>query len=271
MTDLETASQAVRHLIATADHKISPAEITKSLTRQSGFSGNLIRKALKVLISKGELRYCSHFGSTWIEPSFLRPVRISRSIVVKPQNMGYRAEPQDIVMDLAPGISFGAGDHPTTRLSVQGIEHALRDRKLIPDFNGTRILDIGTGSGILAIAALKCGIAQGIGTDTDPCALSEARQNARLNGLEKRLRILPAEDPIAGMFSMITANLRLPDIMRLFPLVSAHAIPGAPVVLSGLRPFEVTQVLSWYTEKEFQCLDTSEEKNWSCLVLLKKA
>jgi ribosomal protein L11 methyltransferase len=85
--------------------------------------------------------------------------------------------------------------------------------------------------------------------------------------MAERLLIFPASKPITGNFSLITANLRFPDIMNLFPMISAHAEPGAPVVLSGIRPDELPAILARYTDKQFQCIKTSEEKNWSCIVL----
>ncbi|MCD6586225.1 MAG: 50S ribosomal protein L11 methyltransferase [Desulfobacteraceae bacterium] len=196
-------------------------------------------------------------------------MRISSSVIVKPYNKTYSPVNTDIVINIFPGVSFGSGEHPTTRLSIQGIEYALKNQKLIRDFHHSTVLDIGTGSGILAITALKFGIETGIGLDTDPCSISEAKKNAQINGLENRIRILyPSEQPKAT-FSFITANLRFPDIMNLFPVISKKSAPGAPVVLSGIRPEETDAIIDRYTKKYFKCLLTSEEKNWSGLVLQK--
>lgn len=266
----ETIQQDVLDLISDSYRRISPFEVENTLISTSNVSRKMVKDAVKSLIASGELNYSNLFGITWVEKSFSRPVRISRSVIVKPENISYRPDDREIIIDLIPGISFGSGDHPTTRLSVQGIEYALLEQKLIPDFHGSTVLDIGTGSGILAIAALKFGIECGVGTDTDPCAISESKQNARINGLGERLRILPASQLIPESFSLITANLRFPDIMKLFPVISENIHPGAPVVLSGIRPEEVPDVLARYTEKEFNCMKTFEEKNWSGLVLKKK-
>ena len=267
LPDTDTLKQRIRALIEKTDRKLSPGAIENIFLSSCSAPRKSTRKALHALIADGELQYTYTFGSSYVEKSFNRPVRISASVVVKPFNMAYRAKNTDIVIDIFPGVSFGSGGHPTTRLSVQGIEYALRDRELIPDFKRTAILDIGTGSGILAICAMKFGIETGVGVDTDPCSLGEAKKNARINHLENRLHISEPYVFNDQKFSMIAANLRFPDIMTLFPLISEHAAPHAPVVLSGLRPEEAEPVLAVYTENHFQCLKTSEEKNWSCLVL----
>jgi ribosomal protein L11 methyltransferase len=197
-------------------------------------------------------------------------VRISSSVIVKPYNQKYIPADSDIVIDIFPGVSFGSGEHPTTRLCVKGIEYALKEKNLVRDFSHTTVFDIGTGSGILAIAALKFGIETGIGTDTDRCSISEAAKNAQINGLENRLRILTPSEPEDTTYSLITANLRFPDIMRLFPVISKSVKPGAPVVLSGIRPDEIDAIKRRYIQNTFKCLHVSEEKNWSCLVLQSK-
>ncbi|MBC2717787.1 MAG: methyltransferase [Desulfobacteraceae bacterium] len=269
MIENESLKQKILELVLNSDRKLSQSSIENILSSELNIKRKEIRKALNGLISEGELEYTYIFGTSYVEKSFNRPVRISSSVIVKPYNLTYNQLDSDIVIDIFPGISFGSGEHPTTRLSIQGIEYALKDQKLIHDFQNSTVLDIGTGSGILAIATLKFGIETGIGVDTDPCSISEAKKNARINGLENRIRILnPSEQPNAT-FSFITANLRFPDIMNLFPVISKNSKPGAPVVLSGIRPEEIDAVIDRYTKNNFKCLLTSEEKNWSCLVLQK--
>jgi ribosomal protein L11 methyltransferase len=254
-------------LISDSDRKLSQSAIESLLSSQYAIKRKTIRKALIELISEQELEYTYVFGTSYVEKSFNRPVRISSSIIVKPYNQTCTKSDSEIVIDIFPGVSFGSGEHPTTRLSVQGIEYVLKEKMLIQDFSLSSVFDIGTGSGILAITALKFGIETGIGTDTDLCSISEAKKNAQINGLEKRLRILTPSEPEDTTYSLITANLRFPDIMKLFPVISKSAKPGTPVVLSGIRPGEVNAVINRYTQKTFKYLHVSEEKNWSCLVL----
>ena len=269
MIDNETLKQRILKLVLNSDRKLSQSSIENSLCAELNIKRKKIRKAIIGLISAGELEYTYVFGTSYVEKSFNRPVRISSSVIVKPYNRTYIPVDSDMVIDIFPGVSFGSGEHPTTRLSVQGIEYALKDLNLIPDFHDSTILDIGTGSGILVIAALKFGIETGIGIDTDPCSISEAKKNIQINGLGNKIRILNASEQIDGAFSFITANLRFPDIMNLFQGISKNSKTGAPVVLSGIRPEEINAVLDRYTKNTFKCLRTSEEKNWSCLILQK--
>jgi len=261
--------QIILDLIFDSDKKLSQSEIENRLSSQFALKRKTVRKAIIELISDKELEYTYVFGNSYVEKSFNKPVRISHSVIVKPYNQTYMPTDSDIVIDIFPGVSFGSGEHPTTRLSVQGIEYAIKDKNLIADVSDSNVFDIGTGSGILAIAALKLGIKTGIGTDTDLCSISEAKKNAHINALGNRLNILNASETIDEAFSFITANLRFPDIMKLFPLISKSTKPDAPVVLSGIRPQEIDAVIKRYTQKEFKCLRTSEEKKWACLVLQK--
>ena len=269
MNDNTALKQMILDLISDSDKKLSQSAIESLLSSQCATKRKTVRKALIELISEQELEYTYVFGTSYVEKSFNRPVRISSSIIVKPYNHTFNPTDSDIVINIFPGVSFGSGEHPTTRLCVQGIEYAVREKKLIRDFSHSTVFDIGTGSGILAIAALKFGIETGIGTDTDLCSISEAKKNAQINDLENRLQTLTPSEQTDGIYSLITANLRFPDIMRLFPVISKSAEPGTPVVLSGIRPDEVNAVIYRYTQKTFKCLRTSEEKKWSCLVLQK--
>ena len=98
-------------------------------------------------------------------------------------------DPGDIVVNIKAGAAFGTGCHPTTRLALTGLEKVCKNNLIPIGTENCRVLDIGTGSGVLSIAALKMGLDQGIGLDIDPCARAEAAENAVLNGLSKRLEI----------------------------------------------------------------------------------
>jgi ribosomal protein L11 methyltransferase len=240
--------------------------IENAIHRQSGIPRSQIRLAVKRLVAESELTYTYVYGTSCLEPSFHRPVRISPSVVVKPYNMDFDGSDGDIVIDLFPGISFGSGAHPTTRLSIQGIEYALKEKQFITNFTGSTVLDIGTGSGILAIAALKLGIFSGMGVDTDACARAEALKNVELNGYKDRITIIDTSEAIDATFSLVTANLRFPDIMALYPLITRWTDKSGVVVISGLRPHETDEVTERYTQQYFTRLLNKTEKGWSCLV-----
>ncbi|RJP85563.1 MAG: hypothetical protein C4518_15805 [Desulfobacteraceae bacterium] len=266
MTDTEALKKTILDLVAASQTKLSQQVVENIIHRRSGIHRKLIRPAIRSLVAESELTYTYAYGSSFLEPSFHRPVRISPSIVVKPYNMDFNATAPDIVIDIFPGISFGSGAHPTTRLSVQGIEYALKEEQFIRNFKGSTVWDIGTGSGILAIAALKLGIETGIGVDTDACARSEAIKNVEINGYKDRIAIVDESETLDSKFSLITANLRLPDIMTLYPLITQGSDRNGIVIISGIRPHETDSVFDRYSQQHFTCLLKKEEKEWACLV-----
>ena len=131
-------------------------------------------------------------------------LRIGRRLVIKPTWRDHAPSAGDVVLDLDPGMAFGTGLHPTTRLCLAGLESAA-DRGLI---DGARVLDVGCGSGILAIAAAKLGAATVLGVDTDPVAVEATVANAARNGLATRIAAragsLPSGD---GPHDVVLANL----------------------------------------------------------------
>ena len=110
-------------------------------------------------------------------------MRIGRRLVIQPTWRRHVAAPDDVLLALDPGMAFGTGLHPTTRLCLAGLEPMADDGRL----RDARVLDVGCGSGILAIAALKLGGSTALGVDTDPIAVESTTANARRNGLGDRL------------------------------------------------------------------------------------
>jgi ribosomal protein L11 methyltransferase len=176
----------------------------------------------------------------------------------------------DVVVMLRPGASFGIGQHPTTRLAIQGIEYAIKTRDC--DGVSATMLDIGTGSGVLAITALKLGIDRAVGTDMDPCAITEAGENAKINGLSQRFTIMdmPAEE-INGQFNLIAANLRYPTLARLCPYIASHIPENGTAILSGIREEEAEEIKSIYAKLNLECRWEAIENKWAGLVLVKQA
>jgi len=262
--------EAILALVSEAEKKLSQPVIEKIISKKLISGKDTVRKSIKKLINDGKLFYTYLYGNSYLENSFSRPVFISKSVVVKPYNLTYSKKSSEIVIDIFPGISFGAGDHPTTRLSVQAIESSLLEKKLTKNFSKSSVLDIGTGTGILALAALKFGFQKGVGVDIDPCSRIESQKNAAINGLENRLQISGDLEKIKSKFDLITANLRLPDIMKIYPLVIRYLNHQGVVILSGIRPHEIDPVINKYTDSVFNCISVTNEKNWSCLVLITK-
>jgi ribosomal protein L11 methyltransferase len=246
----------------------SPSEITKELARGSPEHKKRIRDALRELVAAGELAYTCEHGRTFLEPSFDRPVRVSGRVVLTPPGRAFNPGPDDVVVRIGAGASFGAGRHPTTRLALRGIEFALG---ILPPHPGRTILDIGTGTGVLAIAAVKLGIERGLGIDIDPCAVSEANQNLRLNGLTNRIEIADrAIESIAGVYTLVAANLRSPSLAQLASKIAALTEPHGALVISGLRREEQDGVLAAYRDWSLESVWESSEDEWAGVVLRRR-
>lgn len=172
-------------------------------------------------------------------------LRVGRRIVIRPTWRRHRRAPGDVVLALDPGMAFGTGLHPTTRLCLAGIERWADEGRLeAPEEGvrargarrrGDRLLDVGCGSGILSIAALKLGVAEAVGLDTDPIAVEATMANARRNGVARRLSASRGSLPSGrGPFQLIAANLIASLLVDLAPALYAELLPGGRLLASGI-------------------------------------
>lgn len=251
--------------------KLTPIALEKIASEKYALEKKHVKSIIQGLIAAGELTYTYQYGSTFLEKSFSRPVRISKHVVIKPPENSYASKPGDVVINLVQGASFGIGQHPTTRLAVKGIEYALRECDDFKKSRKTCLLDVGTGSGILVIAAVLMGIEKGTGIDIDPCAIAEARENIKINGLEHRIDICDrAFEKIDRIFFMITANLRYPTLKSMLPYMYETVHTKGFIVLSGIKSDEVKDLLNIYKEKDFLCRWQENEQDWAGVVFEKR-
>lgn len=251
--------------ISESRHRMTRPDIEREIRSRFPVGRKEISAALRSLLEENELKYTSSDGHSFIEISSDKAVRITEKIILKPPNIPFAAREDEIVINLSFGASFGSGSHPTTRLALAGIEYALSRKSYQRDIR-TSALDIGTGSGVLAIAAVKMGIGSAIGTDIDPCAISEASENVRLNDLEDRIRIVNQDiEDIRLRFSMILANLRLPTLKQMFSQIAEMIERDGILIISGIYNDEISDLNSIYT-KRFECGWQSYAKGWSALI-----
>jgi ribosomal protein L11 methyltransferase len=181
----------------------------------------------------GELRTRIVRETDWADAwkAYFPVMRVGQRIVIRPTWRRHRRTAGDVVLALDPGMAFGTGLHPTTRLCLAGLEPLADDGRLA----GARVLDVGCGSGILVIAALKLGAASATGVDTDSIAVEATLANARRNGLTRRLdaRVgsLPTGDPPADV---VLANLIAGVLVTLAPLLGDELLPGGTLLASGI-------------------------------------
>ena len=268
--DIDGIRKAMLENVAASPARLTPQHLEKTILETYGLDKIRAKSVLKDLVAHGQLEYTYEFGSTYLVLSFNKPVRISAHVVVRPPGHRYRPAPDEVVIQIKPGAAFGGGRHPTTRLSVKAIEFLLK--KVRPDWlnaNGS-VLDIGTGSGILAIAAVCLGVNKGLAIDIDPCAIAEAAENIAINHLEGQLVVSGRQlDTIHRSFSMVVANLRYPSLKKLYPQITEQTDPNGGVVLSGFRLHERNDLIDLYTAKHFECIWTADELEWVAVVLKK--
>jgi len=261
--DIRTALQAAIEIIADSHVKITPLILKKFLSQTFRLNRQEIKTVIQNMVASREVTYTYEYGATFLEISFNKPMRISGRITLTPPEYAFRPQPGEVVVKIRPGASFGAGQHPTTRLALRGLDFALQNkRNLLQEKNGS-LLDIGVGSGVLAIAGVKLGIKKALGIDIDPCARFEARANVSLNRLEDAIKISnPALESITKRYFLITANLRYPTLMRLCSKLSGITSHNGFIVLSGVKTDEFDKLLKTYQNQGFVCIWRENNKNW---------
>jgi ribosomal protein L11 methyltransferase len=262
----DTIKTFIMDTVSASSSKITPGQLEKIISDTFNVTKKESRNHLSRLVEQGELAYTYLFGSSFIEKSFQQPVQIAKHIFLLPAGRKKNRSGDAIEIELLHGASFGTGRHPTTRLAVRSIEKLFETPDFQNDNPKISALDIGTGSGVLAIASVFMGIQEATGTDIESCARKEARENVELNGLSGRIKISnqePAE--IKKTFSLITANLRYPTLMAMHTDIKRLTTEGSAIVLSGIKTHEAERICDTYSDG-FHFLWQEEENDWLCIV-----
>lgn len=191
----------------------------------------------------------------WVQltQSQFEPIRVSERLWIVP-SWHEAPDPEAIVLVLDPGMAFGTGSHPTTRLCLEWLE-----RSLTP---GVSLLDYGCGSGILAIAAAKLGAGDVLGVDIDLQAVSAAENNAKNNDVSARFD--DSANEIKGQFDIVVANILSNPLKALAPAICSHVRPGGQLALSGILAEQAEDLIAAYaTYLPLEITDTRE--GWVCL------
>ena len=196
----------------------------------------------------------------WVQASQsqFEPLRVSERLWVVPS---WRAvvDPQAINLRLDPGLAFGTGSHPTTRLCLQWLEREVKGAETV--------LDYGCGSGILAIAAMKLGAGRAVGVDIDPNALATARDNARLNGVHAEFA--DAAAPIALEADLVLANILANPLKVLAPALARLTRAGGKLALAGLLCGQTAELAAAYAPW-FELDGSREAEGWACLSAVRR-
>ena len=186
--------------------------------------------------------------------SQFEPIPISSRLWIVP-TWHTASDPNAINIVLDPGLAFGTGSHPTTRLCLRWLDSNLQ--------GGENVLDYGCGSGILAIAAMKLGAAHATGVDVDFQAVSASRDNAIANQIGNVQFYLPDDAPQSS-YDLVIANILTNPLRLLAPLLAKATRSGAQIVLSGILEEQAQEVMSIY-QQWFDLSTPIFEDGWSCL------
>ncbi len=221
-------------------------------------------------IGKGTISLSETEDKDWINnwKTFFKPFRAADDIVIKPTWEEYKKEKDsDILIEIDPGIAFGTGSHETTKLCIQALDKYVK--------NGDSVLDVGCGSGILSIAALKLGAKHATAIDIDEVAVKVAAENMAVNHIPSSDYTLYDGDLISNAFlkvkagtghDIVVANILADVIIPLTGVVKPHLKKGGLYITSGIIDMKEAEVREALLENGFEILDVTYMKEWCCFI-----
>ncbi len=236
------------HLYAGADE--NAAALAENLR------GRLLAAGVAHTLTQGSLRQ-EDWENAWKQ--YYHPIEIGARLAVAPSWEAYPGTGRT-VLRLDPGMAFGTGTHETTALCLEVLDGAVQ--------GGERVLDVGCGSGILAVAALLLGAKSALAIDIDPLAVRTARENAQRNGVQNRITVAAGDlaSAASGRYNIITANIVADAIMRLAPAVPPLLAPGGLFVASGIIKERAGEVAANLSAAGLCVREAREANGWVALV-----
>ncbi len=196
---------------------------------------------------------------------YFKPTRVGERIVVKPSWESYEPKPDDLVIEMDPGMAFGSGLHETTSMCIKALEKYMKP--------GDRVLDVGTGTGILSIAARLLGAKDCLGIDIDDEAVRVGAENVERNGLAGSIGIVKG-DLMAGVdyeADIIVANLMADLVMKLSPAAAEQLRPGGIYITSGILDIKEDVVKKAIEEAGFEIKEVLADGEWRAIAARRKA
>ena len=189
-------------------------------------------------------------------------IRVSDRIVIKPTFKEYSAKPDEIVLIIDPKMSFGTGEHQTTKLILKLLENYVKQ--------GMKVLDVGSGTGILAIAAVKLGANKSIAVDFDEICLENCRENCSLNDVENTVEIITGEiDNVdAKDFDLILANIQKNVLLEIAVKIKAKLNQNGVIILSGLLESDKSAIEKKYHSLGLKTTQIEQMDEWIAIVLI---
>jgi len=190
---------------------------------------------------------------------YFKPQKIGERIVVKPTWEEYTASPEELILQIDPGMAFGTGLHGTTRLCLRGLERLVT--------SDMTVADVGTGSGILAVAAILLGASHAEAVDNDPLAVRIAAENVALNQVGDRVNVYEASAPPPGEYDIVVANILAHVIIALAPDLLRATKQGGLLIASGILAGEsAANVAVHLAGMGYEDIETDVDGEWASLI-----
>jgi len=203
----------------------------------------------------------------WAEAwkAHFKPVKVTATLVIRPPWEEYAAQPGETVITIYPGMAFGTGRHASTLLCLQALEQVWEEH---PPRAGSpwQVLDVGTGTGILALTAARYG-AEVLAIDLDPEAVAAALENVRLNNLMDRVWV--EETPLASLrqqFGLILANITAPDLLQLAEALTARLLSDGVLIISGFLAEDAPRLADRYQGLGLRQTGWLTQEDWGALI-----
>ena len=194
---------------------------------------------------------------------FFKTTRIGDRIVIKPSWESYEPAADDLVIEMDPGMAFGSGLHETTSMCIKALEKYLKP--------GMKVLDVGTGTGILAMAAVLLGAESSLGIDIDDEAISVAEENIHKNGLEEKIEVRVGDlmEGVDYQANIIVANLMADLVMKMAPAAEAQLDKGDLYISSGILDTKLDTVCAALKNAGFKIGEVLSDGDWRTIVAFK--
>ncbi len=236
----------------------------------SGVTVESFRKLLNALkaenlIEKYSVRAANLAGKNWNEEweKKIEVIKVSDKVVVKPSFRTYRKTNNEIVIEIDPKMSFGTGEHETTRLVIKLLEkHLKKDDK---------ILDVGSGTAILSICSVMLGAKKAVAVDNNEWCYLNGIENVERNGVKESVRVILGEvnDVEEKDFDISVANINKNVLKEIKSALISKTVEGGKIILSGILTSDSLEIIEYYTDGNLKKSDSLTEGEWTALVFEK--
>lgn len=240
--------KAIIHIYVSPED--NPTEATMFLSERYNAAG--IKHSISTVCCKEE-----DWLNNWKQ--YFNPIEVGEKILIRPTWRDDYEPNGRVVLNLDPGIAFGTGTHETTRLCLEALEKYVTA--------DTQILDVGCGSGILAVAALLLGAKRAVGVDIDEMAVKTAKENATLNGVSDKIEIIHGNltDKVSGTYNVVAANIVADAIILLSEDIKNFMSDDAVYIMSGIIDSRADDVKAAIADS-FDIIEEYTENGWFCFV-----